>query len=554
MHFIPLVGGMIRLKGIGVSAGYSVGKAYIICSSVSMAYSMTADNAQAEIDRLKLALSRSYEQIEGLAKSMSDRLSEEDSKIILNQRNYLSDPIFNEVAFDLLASSGASAEKVIADLVKQAVGELEAVKDDYFSERAADVRDVGDRLIQNLCGGVCDTEYDIPEGSIIVAYDLTPSITAQLDVSKVNGIVLEVGGYTSHTAILARALGIAAVTGCTGILSKVKTGDTLAVDGKNGDVFPRPDDKTISAFNSKQAELRKQYEQMQNVKYLKLEKGGRSVLVSANIGTPAEADAARANGADGVGLFRTEFLFMGRTSMPSEQEQFEAYVEVAKTFKDETVIIRTLDIGGDKPLSYLGVKSQQNPFLGVRAIRLCFKYRDVFMAQLRAILRANVHGNVWVMFPMICSLDELKYAKSILQECANMLEKDGYQVNMPKVGIMVEIPSVAIQADEFAKNVDFFSIGTNDLTQYTLAVDRGNAEVAELYDSMHPAVLSLIELTVKAARENGIFCGMCGELAGDERAVSWLYEVGLDEFSVDSSSVAKVKSQLISLGCETKQE
>ena len=542
------------MKGIGVSAGYSVGKAYIICSSVSMAYSMTADNAQAEIDRLKLALSRSYEQIEGLAKSMSDRLSEEDSKIILNQRNYLSDPIFNEVAFDLLASSGASAEKVIADLVKQAVGELEAVKDDYFSERAADVRDVGDRLIQNLCGGVCDTEYDIPEGSIIVAYDLTPSITAQLDVSKVNGIVLEVGGYTSHTAILARALGIAAVTGCTGILSKVKTGDTLAVDGKNGDVFPRPDDKTISAFNSKQAELRKQYEQMQNVKYLKLEKGGRSVLVSANIGTPAEADAARANGADGVGLFRTEFLFMGRTSMPSEQEQFEAYVEVAKTFKDETVIIRTLDIGGDKPLSYLGVKSQQNPFLGVRAIRLCFKYRDVFMAQLRAILRANVHGNVWVMFPMICSLDELKYAKSILQECANMLEKDGYQVNMPKVGIMVEIPSVAIQADEFAKNVDFFSIGTNDLTQYTLAVDRGNAEVAELYDSMHPAVLSLIELTVKAARENGIFCGMCGELAGDERAVSWLYEVGLDEFSVDSSSVAKVKSQLISLGCETKQE
>lgn len=545
---------MIRLKGIGVSAGYSVGQAYIICSSVSMAYSMTADNAQAEIDRLKLALSRSYEQIEGLAKSMSDRLSEEDSKIILNQRNYLSDPIFNEVAFDLLASSGASAEKVIADLVKQAVGELEAVKDDYFSERAADVRDVGDRLIQNLCGGVCDTEYDIPEGSIIVAYDLTPSITAQLDVSKVNGIVLEVGGYTSHTAILARALGIAAVTGCTGILSKVKTGDTLAVDGKNGDVFPRPDDKTISAFNSKQAELRKQYEQMQNVKYLKLEKGGRSVLVSANIGTPAEADAARANGADGVGLFRTEFLFMGRTSMPSEQEQFEAYVEVAKTFKDETVVIRTLDIGGDKPLSYLGVKSQQNPFLGVRAIRLCFKYRDVFMAQLRAILRANVHGNVWVMFPMICSLDELKYAKSILQECANMLEKDGYQVNMPKVGIMVEIPSVAIQADEFAKNVDFFSIGTNDLTQYTLAVDRGNAEVAELYDSMHPAVLSLIELTVKAARENGIFCGMCGELAGDERAVSWLYEVGLDEFSVDSSSVAKVKSQLISLGCETKQE
>lgn len=542
------------MKGIGVSAGYSVGQAYIICSSVSMAYSMTADNAQAEIDRLKLALSRSYEQIEGLAKSMSDRLSEEDSKIILNQRNYLSDPIFNEVAFDLLASSGASAEKVIADLVKQAVGELEAVKDDYFSERAADVRDVGDRLIQNLCGGVCDTEYDIPEGSIIVAYDLTPSITAQLDVSKVNGIVLEVGGYTSHTAILARALGIAAVTGCTGILSKVKTGDTLAVDGKNGDVFPRPDDKTISAFNSKQAELRKQYEQMQNVKYLKLEKGGRSVLVSANIGTPAEADAARANGADGVGLFRTEFLFMGRTSMPSEQEQFEAYVEVAKTFKDETVVIRTLDIGGDKPLSYLGVKSQQNPFLGVRAIRLCFKYRDVFMAQLRAILRANVHGNVWVMFPMICSLDELKYAKSILQECANMLEKDGYQVNMPKVGIMVEIPSVAIQADEFAKNVDFFSIGTNDLTQYTLAVDRGNAEVAELYDSMHPAVLSLIELTVKAARENGIFCGMCGELAGDERAVSWLYEVGLDEFSVDSSSVAKVKSQLISLGCETKQE
>lgn len=541
------------MKGIGVSAGYSVGQAYIICSSVSMAYSMTADNAQAEIDRLKLALSRSYEQIEGLAKSMSDRLSEEDSKIILNQRNYLSDPIFNEVAFDLLASSGASAEKVIADLVKQAVGELEAVKDDYFSERAADVRDVGDRLIQNLCGGVCDTEYDIPEGSIIVAYDLTPSITAQLDVSKVNGIVLEVGGYTSHTAILARALGIAAVTGCTGILSKVKTGDTLAVDGKNGDVFPRPDDKTISAFNSKQAELRKQYEQMQNVKYLKLVKGGGPVLVSANIGTPTEADAARVNGADGVGLFRTEFLFMGRTSMPSEQEQLEAYVKVAKAFKDETVIIRTLDIGGDKPISYLGVKSEQNPFLGVRAIRLCFKHRDVFVSQLRAILRANIYGNVWVMFPMICSLDELKSAKNILQDCANMLEKEGHQVNMPKVGIMVEIPSVAIQADEFAKNVDFFSIGTNDLTQYTLAVDRGNAEVAELYDSMHPAVLRLIELTVKAAHRNGIFCGMCGELAGDERAAPWLYEVGLDEFSVDSASVVKVKSQLISLGCETKQ-
>lgn len=540
------------MKGIGVSAGYSVGQAYIICSSVSMAYSMTADNAQAEIDRLKLALSRSYEQIEGLAKSMSDRLSEEDSKIILNQRNYLSDPIFNEVAFDLLASSGASAEKVIADLVKQAVGELEAVKDDYFSERAADVRDVGDRLIQNLCGGVCDTEYDIPEGSIIVAYDLTPSITAQLDVSKVNGIVLEVGGYTSHTAILARALGIAAVTGCTGILSKVKTGDTLAVDGKNGDVFPRPDDKTISAFNSKQAELRKQYEQMQNVKYLKLEKGGRSVLVSANIGTPAEADAARANGADGVGLFRTEFLFMGRSSMPSEQEQFEAYAEVAKTFKDESVIIRTLDIGGDKQIPYLGVKSEQNPFLGVRAIRLCFKHRSVFSTQLRAILRANMFGNVWVMFPMICNLDELRAAKKVLLDCANELKNEGYHINMPKIGIMVEIPSVAIQADEFAKNVDFFSIGTNDLTQYTLAVDRGNAEVAELYDSMHPAVLSLIEQTVKAAHSNGIFCGMCGELAGNESAVPWLYKIGLDEFSVDSVSIARIKSQLITLGCETK--
>lgn len=535
-------------QGIGVSKGYAIGLSYLADKEQnnSTLCSFSA-HPEEEAKRLQSAVEKAKVQILEIAGKTGRDLDEKNAEIVKSQVNYLEDPAFVGEAFRAVREDSVSAEKAITDITQELFQMFSEFSDEYTRERADDIRDIGDRILNNLLGKAEESRPDVlPDNTVLFATNLKPSDTARIDRNKVIAFVTEEGGQTSHTAILAKAMGIVAVVGCTGILDKVKNGMLVIVDGALGNVILSPDEDTTQKYHVLQDESLQRKKRLAAHSACTLRrKDGKQLFVKANIGNLEDLKIALKDGADGVGLFRTEFLYMGRDSMPSEEEQYHVYREAAELLGGKPLTIRTLDIGGDKKLPYLKQPAEANPFLGLRAIRLCLKHPEIFKPQLRAILRASAYGKVRVMFPMIGSLRELEQAKNTLSECKEELEQAGINFDHSiETGMMVEIPSAAILADKFASEVDFFSIGTNDLTQYTLAVDRMNETISDLYDSMHPAVLELIHKTIEAAHRASISCCMCGELASDEKAAAVLLKYGLDEFSVSPGSLAEVKGIL----------
>jgi phosphotransferase system enzyme I (PtsI) len=535
-------------NGICASKGYAIGRVFVYRNDLVQSFAENTDDVGRETERLEEAVQQAKAQIEALACDARDKIGAKEAEILNSQINFLNDPEFVGKAYQKIQAENASAERAVSETVNELNETFSQFDDDiYIKERAADIKDIGARLIRNLTGtGQADLK-NIPAGSVIVAHELRPSDTAQIDKSKVLGFVTETGGLTSHTAIMARAMRIAAIVGYRDILLKAKTGDTIIVDGFACEVFIHPEEAKVADYEKRKSEYELHQKALREVigKDI-ITSSGQRLLIAANIGEAADADAALKNGADAIGLFRTEFLYMDRDTMPSEEEMFKAFAEVAKKMGDKPVVIRTLDIGGDKTLPYLDMPKELNPFLGLRAIRFCLRNRDIFKIQLRALLKASASGNVQIMFPMIGSLCELAEAKAVLEECKKELVQEQIDFNRNiKVGMMIEIPAAAIMADEFAKHVDFFSIGTNDLTQYTLAVDRMNEDICDLYDCMDPAVLRLIKNTIDSAHKSGIKCCMCGEMAANTDAIPTLLAYGLYEYSVSAGAIPEVKDFLL---------
>ena len=537
-------------NGIGASKGYAIGYAFIKKDEEVKIEERIVENIDEELARLKAATDATRAQLEKIKDKAEKEMGAEKAAVFESHMMLLDDPEFTGAIEMNISNNKVNAEKALNDVLDMYVAIFGSMEDEYMKERIADVKDVGARILKNLAGVDTEGLASVGENTIVIAHDLTPSDTAQLDRNKVVAFLTNIGGRTSHSAIMARTLEIPAVVGLGTITEDVKNGDLLIVDGNTGDVIVNPDEATVKEYENKKEAYLKEKEELKKLIDVKVKtKSGKRIEVCGNIGKPEDVDAVMANGADGVGLFRTEFLYMDRDDMPSEEEQYEAYKYVAEKVGEKLGIVRTLDIGGDKKLSYLPLPEEENPFLGYRAIRLCLDRKDIFKVQLRAILRGSAHGNLAIMFPMISSLDEFFQAKEVLAECMAELKAEGkaYNENI-KTGIMVEIPAAAVMADEFAKHVDFFSIGTNDLIQYTLAADRMNEKISYLYNPMHPAVLRLIKMTIDAAHKEGKFCGMCGEMAGDERATAKLVEMGLDEFSMSASSILGAKK--IIMDCE----
>lgn len=535
-------------KGIGASKGYAVGTALVIRPQEVLSFHTAANDPAKEAGRLKEAIRKAKAQVREIARKADKSLNEKDAEIIESHLKFLDDPSFMGEAFASIEKQAITAEKAVSDITESLFALFSDFDDEYTKERAADIRDVGERVLRNLMGAEEEINFSaIPENTILVAHDLKPSETAQLDRKKVVGLVTEIGGQTSHTAILAKALGIAAVVGCGEIMQEIKTGDVIIVDGVKGEVLLAPDNETVLNYRSLAEECRAQKKQLTNLGEISTKEGKR-LLVAANIGSLEDLKISVENGADGVGLFRTEFLYMEKTDTPTEEEQFAVYREAAELLGGKPLTIRTLDIGGDKNLPYLKMQQESNPFLGLRAIRLCLKSPELFHTQLRAILRASAYGNIQIMFPMISCLEELRQAKKHLNLCMEELERKSISYDQKiKVGMMIEIPSAAVTAEDFAKEVDFFSIGTNDLTQYTLAADRLNESVSGIYNPMHPAVLRLIHMTIQSAHKAHIPCYMCGELASDENAIPLLLQYGLDEFSVSPGVLSETKRNLLKI-------
>lgn len=533
------------LKGIAASKGYAIGQIYIMAQNEIEIDNAPCTDVNASLCKLRDAVEATRLQLQKIRQKTAETIGEEEAKVFDSHMMFLEDPEF----------IGAIEETIQAESL-QTVAAIEKVKlfyktlfdqmdNAYMKERATDIVDVGNRLIRNALG-IQDSNSTLPDNTIIVAHDLTPSDTAQLDKSKVIGFLTDIGGVTSHSAIMARSLEICAVVGLIDISKKVVNGQQVIIDGVNGIAILDPDPQTLEHYESLKMAYLKKREDLKKYKDLKLKyDDGRDILIAGNIGSVKDLDAVIENGADGIGLFRTEFVFMDRETMPTEEGQYMIYKTVAEKMAGKSVVIRTLDIGGDKQIPYLELDPEMNPFLGLRAIRLCFKYEEMFKAQIKALLRAGVYGEVHIMLPMIGTLEEIIKAKAIIETCKMELTEAGipFKSDTP-VGIMIEIPSAAIVADLLAKEVDFFSIGTNDLIQYTLAVDRMNSNISHLYDPMNPAVLRLIKMSIDAAHDAGIWCGMCGEMAGDLRATKLLFDMGLDEFSMSGSNILDVKEAI----------
>ncbi|HBT18666.1 MAG TPA: phosphoenolpyruvate--protein phosphotransferase [Clostridiaceae bacterium] len=532
--------------GIPASRGYAIGHAFIKKHEELVITDEKPEDLAVEKDRLKKASEKSKVQLEKIKKKALDSMGEEKAMVFDAHLMFFDDPEFMGAIEADIENEGKNALKAASDVTSNYVAIFESMEDEYMRERAADIKDVAKRLLNNLAG--IDDSFDIEENNtIVIADDLTPSDTAQLDREKVIAFLTNVGGRTSHSAIMARTLEIPAVVGLKDITEVVKNGDLLIVDGIEGTVIIDPDHATIEKYVALQEAHNKEKEELKKLIDVKtVTKSGKRIEVAGNIGKPEDVHKVLENGADGIGLFRTEFLYMDRNEMPTEEEQYESYKYVLERMEGKPVVIRTLDIGGDKQLPYLAMPNEMNPFLGYRAIRLCLDRTDIFKVQLRALLRASVYGNLKVMFPMVSSLSEFQKSKELAMVCKEELQKEGKAVSEAiEWGIMVEIPSAAVMADELAKHVDFFSIGTNDLIQYTLAADRMSEKVSYLYDPMHPAVLRLIKMTIDGAHSQGKWCGMCGEMAGDETAIPTLVAYGLDEFSMSASSILRAKQMIL---------
>ena len=544
------------MKGLGVSPGIGIGKAFIIDKGPINVTKNYVNDAEKELDRLKAALEMAKEQLNELYISTIDELGEKEAQIFKSHEMMLEDDTFISDVEDRINREGVNAEFALNETSNVYIKMFQSIEDEYLRERSEDIKDVMDRVIRILMG-VSSTDFsNIEENSIIVAKDLTPSDTAQLDRTKVAAMITEVGGKTSHAAIIARIMGIPTIVGLNNITDKIKDGDTVICDGKTGKVLINPNAKQLFYYNKKKNieddiknELRNQ------VGLPSITKDGFKVSLSANIGVPNDVDMALENDAEGIGLFRSEFIFMNRDRQPTEDEQFEQYKEVLVKMGDKPVIIRTMDIGGDKNVPYIDIPKEMNPFLGYRAIRFCLGNVEVFRTQLRAILRASVYGNVKIMIPMISTMKELKDSKKILQQAKDELKSEGIKFkNDIEIGIMIEIPSAAIISDLLAKEVDFFSIGTNDLIQYTMAVDRMNSKLSYLYSQYHPALLRLIKGIIDNAHNAGIWVGMCGEAAGDPKLIPVFVGMGLDEFSMNGPSILRARYIVRNLNKEDMQK
>lgn len=530
-------------KGIAASKGYAIGTVFIQEHEEIIISDAKVSDIVSEKEKLSKALAQSKEQLEAIKEKTANEIGEHEAQVFEAHLMLLDDVEFTGQMEMTIENDQLNAMKAVQNVTDTFVMIFDSMDDPYMRERAADIKDVSKRIIANLAGKGGNGMENVGANTVVVAHDLTPSDTAQLDRSKVIGFLTNIGGRTSHSAIMARTLEIPAVVGLGDITTSVKNGDTVIVDGIEGVAIINPDEATINEYKARLDKFKAEQEELKKLIDVKTTtKSGRRIEVCGNIGKPEDIDQVLANGGDGVGLFRTEFLYMDRDEAPTEDEQFEAYKYVLEKADGKQVVIRTLDIGGDKTLPYLPLPEEMNPFLGYRAIRLCLDRKDIFRVQIRALLRASVYGNLAVMFPMISGLEEFQQAKAFVEECKAELKAEGIAYSDSiQWGIMVEIPAAAVYADELAKHVDFFSIGTNDLIQYTLAADRMSEKVSYLYNPMHPAVLRLIKMTIDGAHKHGKWVGMCGEMAGDERAIPTLVEYGLDEFSMSATSILTAK-------------
>lgn len=534
------------IKGIAASKGYAIGQVFLQKHEEIIITDEKVSDVSAEKERLQVSLDASREQLEKIKAKAMVEMGAEKAEVFEAHITLLDDPEFTGAMAMEIENNSLNAMKAVETVTNTFVSIFESMDDAYMRERAADIKDVSKRIIANLAGKGGDAFAITENNTIVVAHDLTPSDTAQLDRSKVVAFLTNIGGRTSHSAIMARTLEIPAVVGLKDITEVAKTGDMVIVDGIEGIAIVNPDEATIKEYTAKKEKFEAEQEELKKLINVKTTtKSGKRIEVCGNIGKPEDVKAVIENGGDGVGLFRTEFLYMDRDNAPTEDEQFESYKYVLENMKKQ-VVIRTLDIGGDKTLPYLPLPHEMNPFLGYRAIRLCLDRTEIFKVQLRALLRASVYGKLAVMFPMISGLEEFQAAKELVEECKAELKAEGKEYSEDiQWGIMVEIPAAAVYADELAKHVDFFSIGTNDLIQYTLAADRMSEKVSYLYNPMHPAVLRLVKMTIDGAHKHGKWVGMCGEMAGDEAAISTLVEYGLDEFSMSASSILTAKKIIL---------
>ncbi|HAP7628347.1 phosphoenolpyruvate--protein phosphotransferase [Enterococcus faecium] len=535
------------LKGIAASDGVAVAKAYLLVQPDLTFSKATVEDTAAEEARLDAALAKSTEELQQIREKAAQSLGEAEAQVFDAHLMVLSDPEMVGQIKQNIKDNSVNAESALKEVTDMYIGMFEAIEDNaYMQERAADIRDVAKRILAHLLGVTLPNPSMINEEVVVVAHDLTPSDTAQLDRNFVKAFVTDIGGRTSHSAIMARSLEIPAIVGTKEITAKVKEGDILAVNGIEGDVIIDPTDEQKAEFEKAGADYAAQkaeWEKLKNAETVTAD--GKHFELAANIGTPKDLVGVHNNGGEAVGLYRTEFLYMDSPDFPTEDDQYEAYKAVLEGMEGKPVVVRTMDIGGDKELPYLQLPHEMNPFLGYRALRISLSEQgdEMFRTQMRALLRASVHGNLRIMFPMVATLKEFRAAKAIFEEEKQKLISEGKEVSDTiQVGIMIEIPAAAVLADKFAKEVDFFSVGTNDLIQYTMAADRMNERVSYLYQPYNPSILRLIKNVIDAAHAEGKWAGMCGEMAGDQTAVPLLVGMGLDEFSMSATSILKTRS------------
>ncbi|HDI0955810.1 TPA: phosphoenolpyruvate--protein phosphotransferase [Staphylococcus aureus] len=535
------------IKGIAASDGVAIAKAYLLVEpDLTFDKNEKVTDVEGEVAKFNNAIEASKVELTKIRNNAEVQLGADKAAIFDAHLLVLDDPELIQPIQDKIKNENANAATALTDVTTQFVTIFESMDNEYMKERAADIRDVSKRVLSHILGIELPNPSMIDESVVIVGNDLTPSDTAQLNKEFVQGFATNIGGRTSHSAIMSRSLEIPAIVGTKSITQEVKQGDMIIVDGLNGDVIVNPTEDELIAYQDKRERYfadKKELQKLRDADTVTVD--GAHAELAANIGTPNDLPGVIENGAQGIGLYRTEFLYMGRDQMPTEEEQFEAYKEVLEAMNGKRVVVRTLDIGGDKELSYLNLPEEMNPFLGYRAIRLCLAQQDIFRPQLRALLRASVYGKLNIMFPMVATINEFREAKAILLEEKENLKNEGHDISDDiELGIMVEIPATAALADVFAKEVDFFSIGTNDLIQYTLAADRMSERVSYLYQPYNPSILRLVKQVIEASHKEGKWTGMCGEMAGDETAIPLLLGLGLDEFSMSATSILKARRQI----------
>ncbi|HAR6988621.1 TPA: phosphoenolpyruvate--protein phosphotransferase [Staphylococcus aureus] len=535
------------IKGIAASDGVAIAKAYLLVEpDLTFDKNEKVTDVEGEVAKFNSAIEASKVELTKIRNNAEVQLGADKAAIFDAHLLVLDDPELIQPIQDKIKNENANAATALTDVTTQFVTIFESMDNEYMKERAADIRDVSKRVLSHILGVELPNPSMIDESVVIVGNDLTPSDTAQLNKEFVQGFATNIGGRTSHSAIMSRSLEIPAIVGTKSITQEVKQGDMIIVDGLNGDVIVNPTEDELIAYQDKRECYfadKKELQKLRDADTVTVD--GVHAELAANIGTPNDFPGVIENGAQGIGLYRTEFLYMGRDQMPTEEEQFEAYKEVLEAMDGKRVVVRTLDIGGDKELSYLNLPEEMNPFLGYRAIRLCLAQQDIFRPQLRALLRASVYGKLNIMFPMVATINEFREAKAILLEEKENLKNEGHDISDDiELGIMVEIPATAALADVFAKEVDFFSIGTNDLIQYTLAADRMSERVSYLYQPYNPSILRLVKQVIEASHKEGKWTGMCGEMAGDETAIPLLLGLGLDEFSMSATSILKARRQI----------